>query len=140
MSMKNLKVVVLCIAIFCCNKIAIAHKAKSNTVRTEYVTKYDKKLKKQITHKESVQKYNENGDVAEEWNYNKDGEVNKHVKYFYNAEGKKLKEVHYNNKNQATKVAEFSYDEQGRKVEEKHYDTDSPKDITVHRFEYAEQK
>jgi hypothetical protein len=63
--------------------------------RTETVTEYDKKAKKFITHKESYQTYNANGEVLEEFGYDKKGVVNKHIKYEYNSFGKKTKEIHY---------------------------------------------
>ena len=91
-------------------------KAKS---RTETVTAYDKKAKKFITHKESYQTYNSNGDVIEEFGYDKKGVVNKHIKYEYNSFGKKTKEIHYKDNTSSIKfLVEFVYDSRGLKIEE----------------------
>jgi hypothetical protein len=137
------KNVLVLLAVICCISFSFAQqkkeKAKKNETRTEFVTKFDNKKKKEITHKESVAHYNENGEIAEEWGYDKSGEENKHIKYFYEGK-KKTKEIHYDSKGFEKKRIEYKYDEKGRKIEERHIDADNPKEPTIHRFEYADKK
>lgn len=92
--------------------------------RTETVIDIDKKSKKEVSHKESIVKFNSNGDVIEEINYDKKGVENKHVKYEYNAAQKKIKEVHYNAKGAIKKIVVIKYDENGLKSEEIEYAAD----------------
>jgi hypothetical protein len=112
----------------------------AQTTRTEIITEFDKKQRKEISYKDAVLTYNEKGDVIEEWNYDKKGKISKHIKYFYNAQNKKLKEVHYNSKGAEKKIVEYTYDEKFRKTAEKHYDTDAPNNIEWHKFTYDEKK
>ncbi|MEY2899375.1 MAG: hypothetical protein RL138_1428 [Bacteroidota bacterium] len=110
-------------------------KAKS---RTETVTAYDKKAKKFITHKESYQTYNSNGDVTEEFGYDKKGVVNKHIKYEYNSFGKKTKEIHYKDNTSSIKfLVEFVYDSRGLKIEELEKTADGSKTTSKRVFTYG---
>jgi hypothetical protein len=113
----------------------------AQSTRTDYVTEYDKKTKKEITYKNSIQIYNEKGEVIEEWNYDKKGNTSKHSKMFYNAAiNKKTKEIHYSSKGKEKKIIEYSYDDKGRKIAEKHIDADTPTNVEVHKFVYDEKK
>jgi len=106
--------------------------------RTETVTEYDKKLKKFITHKESYQLYNTNGDVMDEYGYDKKGSVNKHVKYEYNSNGKKTKEIHYKDNTTTIKfIVEFVYDSRGLKIEELEKTADGTKTTSKRVFSYG---
>lgn len=110
-------------------------KAKS---RTETVTEYDKKAKKFVTHKESYQTYNSNGDVTEEFGYDKKGVVNKHIKYEYNSFGKKTKEIHYKDNTSSIKfLVEFVYDSKGLKIEELEKTADGSKTTSKRVFTYG---
>ena len=123
------------IAIILLTKVSFAQ-----TTRTEHITEFDKKQRKEISYKDAVLTYNEKGDVIEEWNYDKKGKISKHIKIFYNAQNKKLKEVHFNSKGAEKKIVEYAYDEKGKKISEKHYDTDAPTNIEWHKFIYDEKK
>ncbi len=111
------------------------NKAKS---RTETVTEYDKKAKKFITHKESYVIYNSNGDIIEEYGYDKKGTVNKHIKTEYNSFGKKNKEIHYKDNTSAVKyIVEFVYDSRGLKTEELEKTADGSKTTSKRVFTYG---
>jgi hypothetical protein len=112
----------------------------AQTSRTEYVTEFDKKQRKEITYKDAVLTYNDKGDVVEEWNYDKKGNISKHIKFTYNAQNKKLKEIHFSSKGKEKKIVEYSYDDKGRKILEKHIDVDMPTNIELHKFVYDEKK
>jgi hypothetical protein len=120
--------------------IFIAKISIAQTTRTEYITEFDKKQRKEITYKDAVLTYNAIGDVIEEWNYDKKGNISKHIKFFYNPQNKKLKEVHYNSKGKEKKIVEYTYDDKGRKAQEKHYDNDAPQNAEIHKFVYDEKK
>ena len=106
--------------------------------RTETVTEFDKKAKKFITHKESYQLYNTNGDIIEEFGYDKKGVVNKHVKFEYNASGKKTKEIHYKDNTSTVKfIVEFVYDAHGLKTEELEKTADGSKTTSKRVFSYG---
>ena len=130
--MKNLIVVIL---------ITFANNfVHAQNTRTEYITEFDKKQRKEITYKDALLNYNEKGDVIEEWNFDKKGNISKHVKFTYNAQNKKLKEVHFTSKGKEKKIVEYTYDEKGRKTMEKHIDADSPANVEIHKFVYDEKK
>jgi hypothetical protein len=130
--MKNLIVVIL---------ITFANNfVHAQNTRTEYITEFDKKQRKEITYKDALLNYNEKGDVIEEWNFDKKGNISKHVKFTYNAQNKKLKEVHFTSKGKEKKIVEYTYDEKGRKTMEKHIDADSPTNVEIHKFVYDEKK
>ncbi|MFM2048197.1 MAG: hypothetical protein RI955_745 [Bacteroidota bacterium] len=112
----------------------------AQTSRTEYVTEFDKKQRKEITYKDAVLTYNDKGDVVEEWNYDKKGNISKHIKFTYNAQNKKLKEIHYSSKGKEKKIVEYTYDDKGRKILEKHIDADTPTNVELHKFVYDEKK
>jgi hypothetical protein len=112
----------------------------AQTSRTEYVTEFDKKQRKEITYKDAVLTYNDKGDVVEEWNYDKKGNISKHVKFTYNAQNKKLKEIHFSSKGKEKKIVEYTYDDKGRKILEKHIDADTPTNVELHKFVYDEKK
>lgn len=106
--------------------------------RTETVTEYDKKAKKFITHKESYQLYNTNGDVIEEYGYDKKGNVNKHIKFEYNSNGKKTKEIHYKDNTSTIKfIVEYVYDNHGLKIEELEKTADGSKTTSKRVFTYG---
>ncbi|MEY4876823.1 MAG: hypothetical protein RL708_1972 [Bacteroidota bacterium] len=112
----------------------------AQTSRTEYVTEFDKKQRKEITYKDAVLTYNDKGDVVEEWNYDKKGNISKHIKFTYNAQNKKLKEIHFSSKGKEKKIVEYTYDDKGRKILEKHIDADTPTNVELHKFVYDEKK
>ncbi len=106
--------------------------------RTETITEYDKKAKKFVTHKESYQTYNANGEVLEEFGYDKKGVVNKHIKYEYNSFGKKTKEIHYKDNTTSIKfLVEFVYDSRGLKIEELEKTADGSKTTSKRVFTYG---
>jgi hypothetical protein len=110
-------------------------KAKS---RTEIVTEYDKKAKKFVSHKESYQTYNSNGDVTEEFRYDTKGVINKHIKYEYNSFGKKTKEIHFKHNTSSIKfLVEFVYDSRGLKIEELEKTADGSKINSKRVFTYG---
>ncbi len=109
---------------------------KSPKTRTEVITEYDKKTKKDITHKESVIKYNAAGDPVEEWGYDKKGIENKHIKYEYNAAGKKIKEIHLDSKGAVKRIIEITYDANGKKIMELEKTPDGKKVTLKRTFTY----
>jgi len=122
------------------NFICIVGFAHAQNTRTEYITEFDKKQRKEITYKDALLNYNEKGDVIEEWNFDKKGNISKHVKFTYNAQNKKLKEVHFTSKGKEKKIVEYTYDEKGRKTMEKHYDADTASNVIMHKYVYDEKK
>jgi hypothetical protein len=109
---------------------------KNPKSRTEIVYEVDKKTKKEVAHKESYLLYNYNGDVIEEFGYDKKGVVNKHIKYEYNSNGKKIKEIHLNEKNVVKKIVEIKYDASGNKIEEIEYKADNKTITSRKKFSY----
>lgn len=130
--MKNLIVLIL---ITCSYNFVNAQ-----TNRTEYITEFDKKQRKEITYKDAILNYNERGDVIEEWKFDKKGNISKHIKFTYNTQNKKQKEIHYTSKGKEKKYVEYNYDEKGRKIMEKHINPDFPANVELHKFVYDEKK
>ncbi len=114
-----------------CHTILFAQKT-----RTEMVTEWDKKAKKEITFKEEVQKLNASGDAIETFGYDKKGVQNKYIKTEFNTAGKKLKEEHYNEKGQLKKILLYKYDAKGLKTDEITYAADGKTIIEKHKFTY----
>ena len=131
------KIYILTFAILAIGAWAVYAQSKIKS-RTETVTEFDKKTKKFITHKESYQLYNTNGDVIEEYGYDKKGAVNKHIKFEYNASGKKTKEIHLADKSSAVKfIVEYVYDAHGLKIEELEKTADGSKTTSKRVFSYG---
>lgn len=111
--------------------------------RTENTSKLEKKAL--INYKESVEKYDENGNKIETIEYKSDGDIKNYdqfeyndkgklskethldplskkpketIEYTYNEDEKLIKEVYYNKKNEINKTVEYTY-ENKLKVEKK---------------------
>jgi hypothetical protein len=95
---------------------------KESKVKTMTVYRSDFKTGKEVKNKESVSKFDENGNTLDEIKYENDGKFQEHFSYTYNSDNDKTSETEYDAAGKATKVTKFTYNTNGDKLSETEYD------------------
>ncbi len=95
---------------------------KKNKVKSCEVSKTFTKDGKEITLKESFEKYDANGNIIENIQYEENGEIKSHESYIFNKDNDKTEEVHYDAEGKVKKKLVTKYNANEDKVEETEYD------------------
>jgi hypothetical protein len=111
---------------------------KTSNIRSITVNKYDYKSGKEIKLKESVTKYDANGNVTDEIKYNDQGKFLEHFGYMYNSNDDKISETEYDEAGKVKKISKYTY-KNNLKVEKNTYDP-SNKLISKKEFLYTFDK
>src|SRR6188508_2931821 len=101
----KLKIVILTISfLFCASAFAQSKKnVKKNKVKSITVTKTFTRDGKEITLKDSYEKYDSDANLLEEITYNDSGQVTLHESFQYNKNGDVTEEIHYKDETKVKK-------------------------------------
>lgn len=137
-----MKTHVLLMSLLICFSTQLLNAQKKKTVQekhirtvTVYNEDYEKNNGRQV--KDSFTKYDEEGNVVEEIEYDEYGKEKKHVLYEYDKEGNKIKETNLTPKGTKASVIEYKY-ENGLKKEKIVYNS-SGKVIFKKKYVYEYQ-
>lgn len=87
---------------------------------TEVVTEYENG--KEITHNDVAKKFDKQGEVIQEVNYDRNGALKEKIVTKNNKDGDKIEEIFYDANGKQSKRFTYKYDSFGEKTEEIQYD------------------
>jgi|AntAceMinimDraft_16_1070373.scaffolds.fasta_scaffold92479_1 hypothetical protein len=99
-------------------------KAKIKSQKIKLVTVWESRYKTSNAkeHKESVSKFDQNGNLVDVITYDNTGKFKEHISYKYNKNNKKTNETYYDTKGNVIKIIKYTYNEKNLKTEKKVYD------------------
>ncbi len=97
-------------------------KIKSQKIKSITVWESKYKTPNAKENKESVSKFDQNGNLIDEITYDNTGKFKEHISYKYNQNNKKINETYYTQKGNITKIIKYTYNEENLKTEKNVYD------------------